>query len=221
MLKKGTIQFQPPLPSQKQNAIQNIEVGVYEIIVLEYEDAFWLDGRKESQEIEPDWIEMGSCVETDHEPLFLVNYHKYFKKPILLVHLWGQQARSWCTLSEPEIKKKMGRIMTRTFGAEAQEPKWMCFSKWHLEEDILTSFSAMKQGCSPYDFDRLAQPEYDETCFFGGEATYHQKFGTVSAAYLSGLLQANKILQKIQNRWSNWKTIEHPHKETILQGFKN
>src|SRR5207253_7362468 len=41
VLKKNLIQFNPPLPAEKQKAINRLDMGVFNITAIKFEKAFW------------------------------------------------------------------------------------------------------------------------------------------------------------------------------------
>ncbi len=62
----------------------------------------------------------------------------------------------------------------------------------------LGAYSYMAFGASGGDFDDLAKPIPEHHWYFAGEATVREHFGTVHAAHLSGLREANRILEAIR-----------------------
>ena len=73
------------------------------------------------------------------------------------------------------------------------EPTGALVTRWAADPFARGSYSFLAVGSSPDDQRALAEP-VGERLHFAGEATQEEFFATVHGAYLSGLREAERIL---------------------------
>jgi monoamine oxidase len=182
VLQAGTIEFVPPLPSEKQEAIEALGMGVLNKLYLRFSEAFWPD--------DADWLEYLSA-EKGHWTEW-VNLHRHTEIPILLgfnAATFGWEVEKW---SDEEIVEDAMTTLRRIFGNDIPEPEDWQITRWGSDPFSYGSYSFDQAGSDSETRETLAEP-VDDRVFFAGEATSTDNPSTVHGAYLSGLEVAEAI----------------------------
>ena len=183
VLKAGRVQFSPSLPNWKQNAINRLDMGRLNKIALRFPSVFW----------QPDADFIGYVSETRGEfPTFL-NQNRFSDIPMLMSFVGGDFARALENLSDEETQARVMNVLRRIYGASSPDPNGLLISRWGQDPFALGSYSYLPVGATPDDYNALAEPIADRV-FFAGEATNSRYPATVHGAYLSGLREAERIL---------------------------
>jgi polyamine oxidase len=82
VLKSGMITFEPKLPQWKQEAINDLGVGIENKIILNFDNVFW-----------PNVEFLGVVAETSYGCSYFLNLHKATSHPVLVYMPAGQLAR--------------------------------------------------------------------------------------------------------------------------------
>jgi monoamine oxidase len=183
VLKKGLVDFSPPLPKAKMDAIGRLEMGVLNKIALRFSKPFWPADRHFIGYISQKYGEY---------PQFL-NIGKYTNEPILLCFTGGDFARAIEGKTDIEISAEVMGVLKKMFGANIPDPEKISVSRWNSDKFAYGSYSHIPVGASGKDYELLAEPVGSGRVLFAGEATTRQYPSTVHGAYLSGLRQANRI----------------------------
>ncbi|HNO25777.1 MAG TPA: FAD-dependent oxidoreductase [Leptospiraceae bacterium] len=183
VLKKGRIQFDPPLPKDKQKSIDRLKMGILDKLYLKFDEAFWPK--------EPEWIlymgeEKGDWYE------FLNIYH-YTDKPILLLFNAGDDARKKEDIPDDKFVQSVMKVLRKLFDKEAPDPDEILRTDWGKDEFSYGSYSHIPPGAGPEDYDTIAEPVND-VLFFAGESTSSEYPGTIHGALISGRRAAEEIL---------------------------
>ncbi len=107
VLQKQTIQFNPPLPSQKAKAIQRLGMGTLDKVYLLFDQAFW--------DTKSTWI---ATPENDLPPgqfNVWLNLYKYLGQPVILAFNGGQPALTLAQLSDEALIKKGLQTLTAAY----------------------------------------------------------------------------------------------------------
>ncbi|KAI7844576.1 hypothetical protein COHA_001934 [Chlorella ohadii] len=165
-LKAGDISFDPELPTEKLQAIEDMGFGVLDKALFVFDKPFWDTSVDFLLRERPDWSGRWS--------IFL-NYHKLFGWPILAaIHV---------VISE-------GMSVLRQLYPGAPDPIQSAFTRWAAEPLSRGAYSYFAVG-NPKNITRtLAEPH--GRVLFAGEAT-SEKPATVLGAYLSGLREAERL----------------------------
>ena len=182
VLKLGKLLFEPPLPKRKQQAIQNLGMGVLNKIVLRFPNAFW---RPES-----DFLGYLSYRASD-SPLIL-NLLPYLHSPILTAFLGGPIAREQEKQSDEQLTAHLLQELRCIFPRSVPEPTGILVTRWASDAFSCGSYSFLPAGASSQDYSFLAEP-VGGRLFFAGEATTRKHPATVHGAYLSGLRVARQL----------------------------
>ncbi|NET56011.1 MAG: FAD-dependent oxidoreductase [Symploca sp. SIO2E6] len=176
VLKSNNVQFKPPLPPAKQQAIKRLAVGLLDKVVLLFPQQFW-----DQQEI------IGSI---SHQPTnipYFLNYAHYQDTPVLIAFTGGSYAHRLEGLSEPELVAVIMEDLHKMYGKAIPHPQAILRTKWATDPFAYGSYSAsLPIGITSTERDILAQP-VDNLLFFAGEATSRNYPGTVHGAFLSGV----------------------------------
>ncbi len=81
------------------------------------------------------------------------------------------------------------------FGRNVPDPTAVKITRWGSDPFSCGSYSYMKTGASPGDYDELARPA-GKRLFFAGEHTSRRHSATVHGAYLSGLRAASEVIDR-------------------------
>ena len=109
VLKSGNISFNPPLSKNKQDAIEKLEMGVFEKTVLIFDECFWEDDKKS------EWLgNVSEDTVKNKQTLDIMNLFKYkkvFDKPILIIYSSSLYAEELNHLAENEkVQLMLGEL---------------------------------------------------------------------------------------------------------------
>ncbi len=106
-LKAGAIRFDPPLPAQKQTAIDRLQMGVLDKLYLRYPAVFW--------DADKTWI---ITAETGLPPGQFnqwLNLHPYLGEPILVAFNGADPARDLSSLSDADIVARAETVLAQAY----------------------------------------------------------------------------------------------------------
>ena len=180
VLKAGDVEFSPPLPADKQRAIDRIGMGAMNKLYLIFDDMFWDD------------VTLINYMSSDGSPMWEFFNLNGFGKPILLGFTAGDHARQVEQLSDEQIVSEAMSHLEKMYGDETLQPVDYLRTKWSSDPFAKGAYSYAGVGTLESDYAALAAPVMDRV-FFAGEATYIENLATVNGAYLSGLREAANI----------------------------
>jgi monoamine oxidase len=182
VLKKNEIIFNPPLPSDKQKAIQRLEMGLFNITALKFTTPFWPNENHAMFFTQFDALSI---------PVFF-NLHHFIQQPILVGYSGGERARQLENLTDAELIEKTIHNFKKVFGAGLPEPESYLNTRWSHDPFSYGSYSYIPTGASGSDYETIAKPASNRL-FFAGEATSSKHPATTHGAYLSGIREADRI----------------------------
>jgi monoamine oxidase len=121
------------------------------------------------------------------------NWQPMCGQPLLVGFKSGRSARADEGRTDEEVVGSLMRQLRSAFGAQTIDPVAWHVTRWASDPLAGGSYSYLRVGASPDDYDILAEPVGDRL-FFAGEATNRAHSATVHGAYLSGLREARRIL---------------------------
>ncbi len=184
VLKAGHVEFEPPLPKAKMDAVSKLEMGVLNKCYMRFDRVFWPD--------DVDWIEY---IPRRHgEWTEWVSFARVANKPVLLGLNSGNRGREIEAWSDEQIVGSAMQVLRSIFGASIPEPIDFQVTRWASDPFALGSYSFNPVGAHPRLRRKLAEP-LEGKLYFAGEATDYDYFGTAHGAYLSGVRAAREILQ--------------------------
>eukprot|EP00742_Colponemidia_sp_Colp-10_P007272 GILJ01007818.1.p1 GENE.GILJ01007818.1~~GILJ01007818.1.p1 ORF type:complete len:1106 (+),score=173.52 GILJ01007818.1:69-3386(+) len=183
VLKRGDIQFSPPLPPWKQEAIQRLGMGVLNKVMLAFDRRFW----------PTDIGYIGHASDIRGEFYIFVDLEATTGKPILLALIAGSFALRLEHSTDEDIRKQAVETLRKIYGHESvPEPIYTHVTRWSKDPYARGSYSYIGAGSSGEDIDNLMWPVQNRL-FFAGEATNRKYPSTVHGAYLSGLREARSV----------------------------
>ncbi len=183
VLKQNKIQFSPALPASKQTAIQKIGMNCVNKFLLVWEQAFWDDEQYISY-----------TPEAKDKFNYFVNVHKYQPSvAALMTFAYADYARSTEAMTDEAVMAEIMSHLRDIYGNNIPEPTGMLRTRWNSNENTFGSYSYTAVATEMRHFEDLAEA-VSNRLFFAGEHTEVDYFSTVHGAYLSGLREAEKII---------------------------
>lgn len=183
ILKNNVIQFAPSLPTVKQNAIQKVGMNCVNKFLLTWDIAFWDDVQYISY-----------TPETRDKFNYFVNVKKFHPSVnALMTFAYADYGRLTESMTDSQIIDEIMSHLRNIYGSTIPNPTHLLRTKWDTNENSFGSYSYTAIGTEMQHFDDLAE-EINDKVFFGGEHTNADYYSTVHGAYLSGIREANKII---------------------------
>ena len=182
VLQSRRVDFSPPLPQEKQAAIQALRMGLLDKLYLRFPRVFWPR--------EPHLL--GHISERKGEWAEWLNMARYTGSPVLLGFNAATFARSLETRSDEEIVDSAMAVLRTIFGAGVPDPLDWQITRWAADPYAMGSYSYLPPDANGETIDALATPVANRL-FFAGEATSRRYQATVHGAYLSGVRAAEEI----------------------------
>ena len=182
VLKSGQVNFSPPLPSEKQDAIRRLGMGLLDKLYLRFPNIFW----------EKDAALLGYLGENRGEWAEWLNIAHYTNEPILLGFNAASFARKVEKWSDEQIVESAMATLRNIFGENIPAPLDWQITRWADDPFSWGSYSYLKPGTDGETLIELGR-SVDSKLFFAGEATSSDYQSTVHGAYLSGIRAAEEI----------------------------
>lgn len=184
VLKNNVINFIPALPTDKQNAIKNTQMGNVNKFLLVWKSAFW---QANTQYV-------GFTPETKGKFNYFMNVNKFLPASnALMTFAFGKYATVTESMTDAQIISEIMTHLKAIYGNNISNPIQFLRTKWGANPNSFGSYSFATTGTTTADFDTLANT-VNHRLFFAGEHTERDYRGTVHGAYLSGLREAEKII---------------------------
>ena len=201
VLKSDMIEFNPPLPTEKQQAVSRLEMGNLEKVILRFDEAFWqAEGVKGFS-----WLDHENGELTGEFPA-IIDISEVAGAPTLVAFYGGGRARAdQGVLDDDEMVSRCLEILSIMLEQDIPEPSSSYVTHWTIDPYSMGSYSFIAIGASSEDFIHLAEPMGDGRILFAGEATHEEFYQTAHGALLSGLREAERLGVKKNNipglRW--------------------
>ena len=183
VLRRGSVTFEPALPASKVAAINSLNMGLLNRVILRFPRVFW-----------PARALHFECISTEESAARdFLNLHPVTKLPILTAFLSGTYAAELELRSDEDLVAIALAACRSMFGSKVPDPIASRITRWGADPFTYGSYSCVPVGASARAYDILAQP-VESKLFFAGEATNKKYSATVHGAYLSGLREAQRIL---------------------------
>ncbi|KAJ6811718.1 lysine-specific histone demethylase 1-like protein 1-like [Iris pallida] len=196
VLKKGSIQFVPELPLQKQDAIKRLGFGLLNKVAMLFPHDFW------GGEIDT----FGHLTEESSqrgEFFLFYSYSSVSGGPLLVALVAGESAIKFEKVSPVESAERVLDVLRGIFspkGIEVPKPLQVICTRWGSDKFTYGSYSYVGIGSSGDDYDVLAESVGDGRVFFAGEATNRRYPATMHGALLSGYREAANISRAARRR---------------------
>lgn len=192
VLKNNSITFDPELPQWKQDSIQRLGFGRLDKVFLQFEEAFWDD------DVDFFGAAQGNTEATRGLCFMYWNINRFSGVPILAALVSGEAAHLHQNVSAEELESVAVSTL-RSILAEKNipDPVSCHVTRWFSDDYAKGSYSFVAVGASGNDYDLLARP-VGRQIFFAGEHTCRDHPDTVGGAMLTGLREAARILENIE-----------------------
>ena len=185
VLKAGTIAFDPPLPESKRESIARLDMSSLEKVVFLFDEVFWDDFKDDAA--------MYFNARTPGEYPFFVDITRFAGAPTLVCLYGGRFSKATQDArSDEEIVAEAMTVLGTVTGKAVPDPVATRVTRWHSDPFSLGSYSYIAVGASPDDMYTLAEP-VSGRLLFAGEATNFDYHGTVHAAVISGIREAERL----------------------------
>jgi monoamine oxidase len=183
VLKNNAISFSPALPTNKINAISNTNIGNVNKFLLVWNTPFW-DTKLQY---------IGYTPETKGKFNYFLNIKKFTPANGLMTFAFGDYATVTESMTDSQIINEIMLHLKSIYGNSIPNPSNFLRTKWGQNINSYGAYSYATNNSTSADFDTLADV-VDNKVFFAGEHTERDYRGTVHGAYLSGIREADKII---------------------------
>ncbi|CAG0920574.1 unnamed protein product [Notodromas monacha] len=182
------VTFNPPLPDWKKSAIEKLNFGTLNKLVLVFDAPFW------HQDIQV--FGHVSKVPAMRGSMFL--FFNIYGGPVLIALVAGDAASALQSVSDGQVQAHCMAILRKMFTKDIPDPVKAVVTRWDQDPFSYGSYSSVGTRATGEDYDVMAESltfEGSESprVFFGGEHTVRNYPATVHGAFLSGLREAGKI----------------------------
>ncbi|XP_073107721.1 polyamine oxidase 3 [Elaeis guineensis] len=193
VLKANIIKFEPRLPDWKEEAINNLAVGVENKIVLLFDTVFW-----------PNVEFLGVVSSTSYSCSYFLNLHKATGHKVLVYMPSGRLALDIEKLSD-EAAANFAFGQLKQILPDASKPIQHLVSRWASDVNSLGSYSYDAVGKPHELYERLRNPV--DNLFFAGEATSFKYTGSVHGAFSTGQLAAEECRMHVLENYGGLDTF--------------
>jgi monoamine oxidase len=183
VLKNNAIVFMPALPIDKSNAINNTNIGNVNKFLLVWDTPFW----------DTNLQYIGYTADTKGKFNYFLNIKKFTPANGLMTFAFGDYANVTESRTDNQIIDEIMLNLKRIYGNSIPNPTNFLRTKWGQNINSYGAYSYATNGSTSADFDKLSNQIYNKV-FFAGEHTEREYRGTVHGAYLSGIREADKII---------------------------
>lgn len=199
VLKHGNVEFQPPLPPWKTQAIERLGFGVLNKVILVYKEAFWDKDRDIFGMLQTP-TNRSSLNQKDYAAR-RGRFFQWFSvtnttgMPCLLALMAGDAAYDTEITPNDELIAEATEVLRMRYGARVTQPLEAIVTRWESDRFARGSYSNAGVNMQPEDYQLMARTIGN--LYFAGEHTIVTHPATVHGAYLSGLRAASDVLDAI------------------------
>eukprot|EP00116_Pleurobrachia_bachei_P000905 sb/3461167/ len=192
ILQSNDVTFTPLLPDWKSHCILRMGVGCIEKIAMKFPKNFWSDKIKGSEFF-------GHVPSTEElRGMFTIFYDintPNKKGPHVLMSVICGDAMSYRKETSSSNIVNNCLSLLRSMFQDVPNPDDYWVTNWSRDRFSKMSYSYMGLSSMGKDYDQMAA-DVEEKVFFAGEATNRRFPQTVTGAYLSGIREACKIVER-------------------------
>ncbi|KAK4226952.1 Sec1-like protein [Podospora fimiseda] len=199
VLKHGNVEFDPPLPPWKSEAISRLGFGVLNKVILVYKHPFWDEDRdifgvlrSPANRHSLDQKEYASKRGRFFQ---WFNISKTSGLPVLLALMAGDAGFDTEQTCNDDLVREATEILRSVYGPRVPNPVEAIVTRWASDKFARGSYSSAGPEMKADDYDTMAKPIGN--LFFAGEHTCGTHPATVHGAYLSGLRAASEVLDSM------------------------
>ncbi|KAI1082971.1 flavin-containing amine oxidoreductase-domain containing protein [Whalleya microplaca] len=199
VLKHGSVEFEPPLPSSKTGAISRLGYGILNKIILVYSEAFW-DTSKDIFGCLRAPLSRHSLKQADYASqrgrcFQWFNVSNVSGIPVLLGLMAGDAGFDTEHSKNDDLVAEATEVLRSMYGAKVPKPVHSIVTRWGSDKFARGSYSSAGPAMQPDDYQTMATPVGN--LFFAGEHTTETHPATVHGAYLSGLRVASEVIDEM------------------------
>lgn len=186
VLQSGRVTFEPGLPQWKRAALDRLEMGNLEKVVLTFDEPFWRPGLRRDALV--------TLRGDGSNPVFF-DVADDAGAPALVVLYAGTWARTVQALDPAEAEARLvsdALATLRSVYDDVPDPVATRTTHWTTDPFALGSYAFLPVGATRDDLDTLADP-VDDRLLFAGDATVRAYTSQVPGAFLSGLREAARL----------------------------
>ncbi|KAI1499172.1 vacuolar protein sorting 33A-like protein [Biscogniauxia marginata] len=196
VLKHESVEFHPPLPSTKTEAIGRLGYGILNKIILVYDEVFW-DSSKDIFGCLRTPLSRHSLKQSEYASqrgrcFQWFNVSNTSGIPVLLALMAGDAGFDTEHTKNDELVAEATEVLRGVFGAKVPQPIHSIVTRWGSDKFARGSYSSAGPSMQPHDYQEMARPVGN--LFFAGEHTTDTHPATVHGAYLSGLRAASEVI---------------------------
>ena len=185
----NTVQFDPPLPQWKQDAINNATPVHYGKIHLIFNYTFW-EVTDEDQQI---WGYVSD--QRGYYGYYVIDNNRPNQ---ITVDVAEYLALKVSSQSDDVTVSEVMAILRKIFGDDIPEPHTAIISKWDRDPLFRCAYTAFGPGVPEKVFDYLLEP-VNERLFFAGSGLNATNYGYTHGGYGTGVNAAREILSLLGN----------------------
>ncbi|MCU0327812.1 MAG: FAD-dependent oxidoreductase [Chitinophagales bacterium] len=184
VLKKNLIEFSPELPPFKKEAIQKVGINCVNKFLVTFDRIFWDDEQY-----------IAYTPEIRDKFNYFVNLNKINPNlKALMTFAYADYARLTESKSDAEIISEIMTHLKAIYGNSIPNPTNLLRTKWNSNEFSYGSYSFTAKETEIKHFQNLGQHLLKKV-FFAGEHTHEKYFSNAHGAYLSGIREADTIIE--------------------------
>jgi monoamine oxidase len=183
VLKNNDIAFSPTLSNQKSTAISKTQMGNVNKFLLVWNNSFWDNSLQY----------IGYTPQAKGKFNYFLNVNKFAASNALMTFAFGDYATTTESMSDSAIINEIMIHLKSIYGNNIPNPISMLRTKWGQNINSYGAYSFASNHTTTSDFDTMAE-SVNNKLFFAGEHTSRDYRGTVHGAYLSGIREADKII---------------------------
>jgi monoamine oxidase len=184
VLKSGKITFEPPLPRELRDAIDEIGFGSVTKIAIKFPEPFWDTGTQY----------FGMMTEPKGRWNYWLNYRTFSDENILLGLSVGDYAPFADRMSKAAMTEDALDVLRSVWGDKVGVPTAVLTTHWSQDPHFLGAYSYPQAGGLIAQFRAFEKPVSNRV-LFAGEHTEFDHLGTTHGALLSGRRAADAILK--------------------------
>jgi len=190
VLKADAIEFDPPLSAPFADAIARVGFGALEKVVLAYERAVW------QSDDQPGHI---TIVESPRpEWPMILDLSTWYDVPVVVGMATGDRGRELAAMPEAERVAALHSTICELGGPDTPDPIAYATTNWATDPFLLGCYTNIAPGTDPAqhtaDLITLATPH--GRVLFAGEHTCEHGTSTVDSAWITGVREASRLLQR-------------------------
>eukprot|EP00804_Cyclotella_cryptica_P010393 CCRYP_019949-RA/>CCRYP_019949-RA protein AED:0.13 eAED:0.13 QI:0/0.5/0.33/1/1/1/3/568/506 len=218
VLQKGSISFAPALPSWKLQAINKLGMGVYNKVIMRWNDDDTLPWPSDVE-----WLNrIASLGDQGHWTEFF-NLKPATGKQVLVAFSAGRESERVEALSDDSIKSEVMESLEAMFGTSSvPEPEQVVITRWKANPLSAGAYSYYKLGSAPKHRTDLGKA-LGSRLFFAGEACHLKYMSTTHGALMSGQSAANAVVTALGTRslrGSDSVGASHPESGDVLKAAR-